>query len=234
MSLESEARRQLGHGYYNIPVGTGERSTLQIGGKRAQHLVTEMEQRGITISEGARDMMFNPAFTTLRRPTFIELIKLDIGVLGLSGDPVVGWTIGQILRRARRCRVEDMVLGPCPAEVGPHQRLKDMYQPATRSITGTDWQGSPYIYFYDSYFIAHPGIADHNGNPRLFTLTALDRSGNTGLVDSGAGSEERYDPGIEFVFALRDPEPVKSWHPRPVRSLRPDPTKPVHIEINVW
>lgn len=225
MSLESEARGQLGHGYYNIPEGTGERSTLQIGGKSPGQLVEEIASRGLYLDD-VWDLMSNPAFTPLSKPTFIELIKLDVRYLGLSGDPTVGWSMQHMLRRALMCRVEGMVLGPCPPEVGPHQRIKDLDQPVGIITNSGDYSSV--------YYIAHPGIADRNGDPRLFALVSLSsqfaKDGMNHkqriLGTSKAGSEQRYGSGNEFIFALRDPEPVRSWHPRPARSL--------HIGINVW
>lgn len=173
------------HAYYAIPEGLGVRSTLEIGGKLADQLETEAK-RVRDVSGYVSDMMHNPKFTTLEEVTPVELIKLPISALGLSGTP----TTRQILERFPQCRVGEYALELCRAEVGPHQAIKDK-QPLN------DW-----------YYIMHEPISDRYGYPGVFVLGRHDY----GLWLSGRWAKpgNEWDPGLQVMFALRKSESKKA------------------------
>ena len=171
---------------YLIPEGVGVRFTREIGGKSAEQL--EAEAKSVrNVSSYALDMMHNPKFTTLPEVTPVELIKLPVSALGLPGTP----TTRQIFERAPKCRVGDMALELCRAEVGPHQAIKDTEQPLN-----------------DYYSIMHEQIAGRGDGLRVFAVV---RNGvGLWLRDSWAGPGGGWDPEVQVVFALRKVEPAKS------------------------
>jgi len=95
-------------------------SILEIGGKDKEKLKTELRESGFRISENAQAMIDSSEFTTLENPEEINLVKLKVSDLGFSDNA----TTDQIYDRA-----EELGLELCPAEVGPHQRLKEKEQP---------------------------------------------------------------------------------------------------------
>ena len=174
------------HDFYVIPEGIGVRSTLEIGGKSAEQLEEEMKQAGINISAYTRYMLYSLAFTTLDHPQEVELLKLRVQDLGLSGTP----TTNQIFERAQKSTYGEFRLGLCPAEVGPHQRLSDTDQPLN------DW-----------YTIAMHQITGRLGSPRVFVL-ARDARG-LGLYDRWAEPYFQWVPDDRIVFSLRKFELLK-------------------------
>ena len=169
---------------YFIPEGVGVRWALDIGGMPADQLEAGASVRNV--SGGVVDMIHHPKFTTLPEVTPVELIKLPVSALGLPGTP----TTRQIFERAPQCRVGDMALEFCRAEVGPHQAIKDIEQPLN-----------------DYYYIMHEPIAGRRGLPRVFEL-ARDDDG-LWLSDDWALPEGRWYPERQLVFTLRKVEPVK-------------------------
>ncbi|OGW74342.1 MAG: hypothetical protein A3J72_02985 [Nitrospirae bacterium RIFCSPHIGHO2_02_FULL_40_19] len=184
--VATKPQRAVEQPFYMIPEGLGVRFIREIGGKSADQL--EVEAKGVrTVTEYASDMIHNPKFTTLPKVTPQELIRLPVSALGLFGTP----TTRQIFERAPQCRVGDMVLELCRAEVGLHQAIKDTEQPLN-----------------DYYYIMHKQLASRHGRLRVFSL---ERSADGLFLNGGwAEPDGRWDPRSQVVFALRKVEPVKS------------------------
>ncbi|OGE44067.1 hypothetical protein A3B45_05235 [Candidatus Daviesbacteria bacterium RIFCSPLOWO2_01_FULL_39_12] len=164
------------HVYTSFPEGKIRMQKLEIGGKSKQQLVAEMKQQGINIYEYAQQMIDSPDFTTLPQKDDIDLVRLTVQDLGLKGTP----TTDEVYAKAG-----ELGLDLCPAEVGPHLRLKDTNQPLG------EW-----------YFIGMKQIADRVGYPGVFYL-ARDGDG-LWLSDGWARPDDvAWSPGHEFVFALR-------------------------------
>ena len=145
----------LEHIYASTLESRINRSSLEIGGESEQVLrgklneVDEQGKRKIDINDFAQDMldkMFqSEEFQNQQKnPEQIDLVRLKVRDLGFSE----GATTDQIYARA-----QELGLELCPAEVGPHQRLKDLDQPMG------EW-----------YRIAMKQIADRNGDPFVFGL----------------------------------------------------------------
>ncbi len=163
------------HVYTSFPEGVIRRQTIEIGGKTAKELEREMEQQGVNISSYAKDMLRSKDFTPLRNPEDIDLVRLKVGDLGLSGVTITD----QIYTRAK-----ELGLDLCPAEVGPQYRLKYKDQPMG-----------------ERFYIGMKQIADSHGNPYVFFLV---RDGDgLWLYDSWAGPGDAWRPVHGFVFSLR-------------------------------
>ncbi len=161
--------------YTSFPEGKIRKSDLEIGGKTKDELVAELKAKGMNIYENAQDMLDSPKFTTQPNPEQIDLVRLKVQDLGLPK----GATTDQIYAKA-----EEFGLELCPAEVGPHQRLKDQDQSLG------DW-----------YRIAMKQIADRYGNPSVFYLEHY--GDGLWLGYDWAGPGNRWGAGIEFMFRLR-------------------------------
>lgn len=131
--------------------------------------------------------MHNPKFTTLEEVTLQELIKLRVQDLGLPGTP----TTKQIIGRATHSRIGNMALELCRAEVGPHQAIADKDQPLG-----------------DYYYIMHEPAPGRSGDPRVFGLGR--GGGGLWLHDYWANPDSPWPPDAQFVFSLRNFEPVKA------------------------
>ena len=165
----------LEHIYTAFPEDRIRRSKLGIGGKTGQELERELDQKNFRIYDYARYTLRSSDFTTTKNPEKIDLVRLKVRDLGFAG----GATTEQIYARAA-----ELGMDICPAEVGPHQRLKDVDQPM-----GT------------SYNIAMKQIAGRDGYPRVFYL---DHSADGLWLDSHrADPQDRGNPGLVFVFRFR-------------------------------
>lgn len=161
--------------YTSFPEGKIRKSNLEIGGKTKDELVGELKARGINISEYAQNMLDSPDFTTQPNPEQINLVRLRVRDLGLPN----GATTDQIYAKA-----EEFGLELCPAEVGPHQRLKDGEQSLD------DW-----------YWTAMRQITDRYGDPNVFDLAHNDDG--LWLSNCFAKPDNEWNAGSEFVFRLR-------------------------------
>lgn len=161
------------HLYTNFPEGRIDRSELTIGGKAIEELKNEMKERGINISNAEFMLDNTPVLKDLE---VITTIRLKVGDLGFTRNP----TTDEIYARA-----EELGLELCPAETGPHQRLKDLEQPLG------DW-----------YRIAMKQIADRGGNPDVFRL----EHDGLGLWLDGhwARPDDEWGLDDQFVFRLRN------------------------------
>lgn len=169
------SRYNIEHVYTSFPEGKIHRESLEIGGKTAQQLEAELEKAGVNISSYARDMLHSPNFTTLPNSEPLEIVRLTVGDLGFTEIA----TTEQIYERARQSGLD-----LCPAEVGPHLRLKD-----TDQLLG-EW-----------YYIGMKQIADSDGHPNVFRLGR--GGGGVWLSGGWAGPGGRWRPGHGFVFGLR-------------------------------
>src|SRR3990172_7708593 len=165
----------LEHIYTAFPEDRIRRSKLGIGGKTGQELERELDQKNFRIYDYARYTLRSSDFTTTKNPEKIDLVRLKVRDLGFAG----GATTEQIYARAA-----ELGMDICPAEVGPHQRLKDVDQPM-----GT------------SYNIAMKQIAGRDGYPRVFYL---DHSADGLWLDSHrADPQDRWNPRPVFFFRFR-------------------------------
>lgn len=185
-AVATRLQRAVEQPFFEIPEDLGIRFTREIGGKSVEQLETEAKSVR-NVSGYGLDMMHNPKFTTLEEIILQELIKLRVQDLGLSGIP----TTKQIVERATHSRIRNMALELCRAEVGPHLAIADKDQPLG-----------------NYYYIMHEPLTDRGGDPRVF---ALGRGGD-GLWLGGdwASPGSRWGPESQFVFALRNIEPVKA------------------------
>lgn len=168
------------HIYGAFPEGRIRLEDLGIGGKNEQALEKELRDQ-VRVFGYAQDVLRSNDFTTLKNPERIKLVRLTVRVLGFEN----GATTDEIYRRA-----EELGLELCPAEVGPHYRLKYQDQPIG------EWLA-----------IAMKPISDRGGDPRVFHLAR----GEEGLWLRGrwADPRSRWNPEDEFVFRLRPPEAGK-------------------------
>ena len=160
--------------YTSFPEGNIRREKVEIGGKSSDILESELESRGINISDYAKDMLRSKDFKTLENPESMNLVKLKVGDLGFDSYS----TTNELYARA-----EEIGLELCPAEVGPYLRLQDTDQPRD------DW-----------YNIAMKQIADRSGNPAVFSLNSLD--GGLWLRSSWARPVTLWHSDFEFVFRI--------------------------------
>jgi len=168
------SRYKIEHIYTSFPEGQIRLDSIGIGGKSAQQLEREIEQIG-KISPYAKDMLHSRDFTTLKDPTSLVIVRLKVRDLGFNE-----WkTTDQIYKRA-----QELGLDLCPAEVGPHLRLKDKDKPMN------DW-----------CYVGMKQIADSDGNPSVFLLAHDD--GGLWLYGGWAKPGHGWRPGLEFVFSLR-------------------------------
>lgn len=162
--------------YTSFPEGRIRFEELTIGGKTKEQLIKEMRKKGITIFDFAEDMLKNPDFTTLKQQKILHTVKLKVADLGLSQDEYL--TTDQIYQGAK-----DLGLDICPAEAGPHRRLKDLSQPLS-----------------DYYRIAMKPITGRRGYPSVFDLARNDRG--LWLRDFWAGPDYGWALEDRFVFGL--------------------------------
>lgn len=164
----------LEHIYTSFPEGKIRKSELEIGGKTAEELERELKEKNISIGPYAQDMLHSPDFITLKNPEQINTVRLKISDLGFPD----GATTDQIYAKAAELGLE-----LCPAEIGPHQRLKD-----------TDQE------LYEFYSIFMKQISDRHGDPSVFDLSRGE--GGSKLDDSIARPDNWWLAGFVFVFRL--------------------------------
>jgi len=129
-----------------------------------------LKDKNIYLSDWGKDILEKTEFS--QTPEIYNLVRFTVKQLGLKQ----GATTYEIYKRAR-----DLALEQCPAEVGPHLRLK---------YTGREW-----------FLIAMKQISDRYGKPNVFHLN----SNNAELELSGyyAPSDSRWNAGNKFVFRFR-------------------------------
>lgn len=168
----------LEHVYTSFPEKKIRRENVEIGGKSADQLISEMEAAGITISDYAKSMLKNREFVPGKNQEEATLIRLTVADLGFKSSA----TTDQIYERAQ---ILDLEL--CPADTGPNYRLKYRNQPLNEWI--------------------HMGmkqITDSDGDPFVFRLERSD--GGLWLSDDWAFPDYGWYPDDNFVFRLRKSE----------------------------
>lgn len=166
----------LEHIYTAFPEGRITRYNVEIGGQSEKQLEVALERAGFKISDYARHMMKQKEFKTAKDPEQADLVRLQVG--DLFGDKDVH-TTDNIYKKA-----DQLGLELCPAEVGPHLRLKLTDQPMG------EW-----------FRIAMRQITDPVGDPDIFSLVR--DGGGVWLSGYWAEPASEWDSNDEFVFRLR-------------------------------
>ena len=156
------------HIYTSFPENKIVRDTVIIGEESVQVLEQKLQMENINISRWAKDILNKNKFTTLKTPEEIDLVKLQVSDLGFTNYP----TTDQLYQRAIELGLE-----LCPAEVGPHYRLKYGDQPlgeylyiGMKQITGSG--GAPSVF-----------RLDFNGDDRWLYTSWVDSTDRWHLVD---------------------------------------------------
>ncbi|MDP1707249.1 MAG: hypothetical protein Q8L30_01730 [bacterium] len=168
----------LEHVYTSFPEKKIRRENVEIGGKSAEQLISEMEAAGINISDYAKSMLNNREFVPGKNPEEATLIRLTVADLGFKSSA----TTDQIYERAQILGLE-----LCPADTGPNYRLKYQNQPLNEWI-----------------YMGMKQITDSDGYPDVFELER-DVDG-LWLRDDGARPDRGWNPDRRFVFRLRKSE----------------------------
>ena len=172
------------HIYTSFPEGHIRKETIEIGGKDAKTLIREMRDKHINISKYAEDMMKSKDFTVLKESESEILIRLKVGDLGFPKDKYP--KTNEIYKR-----IEELGLELCPAEVGPHYRLKYTNQPIG------EW-----------FRIGMKQITDSDGYPNVFDLGRY--GGGLWLNDYWSRPTDGWDHSNDFVFRFRKLRNLKS------------------------
>jgi len=169
----------LEHVYTSFPEKKIRRENVEVGGKSAEQLISEMETAGIKLSDYARSMLLNKAeFISTKDPEEMTLIRLTVGDLGFKTSA----TTTQIFERA-----EELGLELCPPDTGPNYRLKYRNQPL------------------GEYFrIGMKPITGSDGVPRVFDL--LRSVVGLWLGSDWAEPGSAWHPAHEWCFRLRKSE----------------------------
>ena len=167
---------QVNHIYTSFPEG-GEiqKDKLTIGGMPKSDLERVVTTGRFHASSYASSMMRNRDFTTLQNPETIDTVRLKVSDLGFTDYP----TTDELFKRAQFFGLE-----LCPAETGPHLRLKDANQPLN------EW-----------YYIAMKPIPDSDGDPDVFKLGHIEAG--LWLDDDWTNPDRRWFLGDGLVFRLR-------------------------------
>jgi len=179
--------------YTSFPEGKIKFDELTIGGKNKNELKKEIKEN-MNIYSYAEDILDSKNFTTLKSPESFATVRLRVEDLGFEKghNP----TTEEVYSRAL-----ELGLNLCPAEVGPHQRLKDINQPMN------DW-----------HFIAMKQITDRNGPPGVFAL--VHNVNGLWLRGAWARPDYKWRPEDEFMFGLSKPaSPAGRQDPRKLSPL---------------
>jgi len=150
--------------------------TVEAGGKSVQVFERELKQKGINVSDYARDLMKSKDFVTLKRPEQIKIARSTVGGLGFTEPP----TTDQLLQRIGR----DPELEYLPPEAAVTLRLEYGDQPL-----------GEYLY------AGMKPLTASDGRPSVFKLTRHE----DGLWLSGYWTNpgDRWPLGHKIVFRLR-------------------------------
>src|SRR3989344_4126690 len=168
----------LEHVYTSFPEKKIRRENVEIGGKSAEQLISEMEAAGINISDYAKSMLDNREFVPGKNPEEATLIRLTVADLGFKSSA----TTDQIYERAQNLGLE-----LCPADTGPNYRLKYRNQPLNEWI-----------------YMGMKQISGSDGGPSVFGLERNDDG--LWLDDRWALPDDEWFPDRKFVFRLRKSE----------------------------
>lgn len=164
------------HVYTSFPEKKIRRESVEVGGKSAEQLISEMEAAGITISSYARSMLLNKAeFIPSATAEYMTLIRLTVGDLGFKTSA----TTNQIFERAQKLGLE-----LCPPDTGPNWRLKYRNQPLG-----------------ERFRIGMKPIIGSDGYPYVFHLARNDDG--LWLYSAWAYPDNAWSPDSEFAFRFR-------------------------------
>ncbi|MFA7653823.1 MAG: hypothetical protein WCX97_02155 [Candidatus Magasanikbacteria bacterium] len=166
--------KHLEHIFTTFPEGKIIRDTVEIGGMTEKELEKELKKQNINISDCARHLMKSKDFTTAKKPESADLVRLKVRDLKLDNP-----TTKNIYKKA-----EELGLELCPAEVGPHYRLKYTDQPLNEWV-----------------YVGMKQIADPGGYPSVFELVRDDDG--LWLGHSWARPADGWGSDGEFFFRLR-------------------------------
>ena len=158
----------------SFPEKKMRRENVEIGGKSAEQLISEMEAAGINISDYAKSMLKNREFVPGKNPEEATLIRLTVADLGFKSSA----TTDQIYERAQILGLE-----LCPADTGPNYRLKYRNHPLNERI-----------------YIGMKQITGSDGYPNIFELGR--RVDGLLLRDSWTEPDGECYSGNKFVFRL--------------------------------
>ncbi len=168
----------LEHVYTSFPDKKVRRENVEIGGKSARQLISEMEAAGINISDYAKSMLKNREFVPGKNPEEATLIRLTVADLGFKSRT----TTDRIYERAQILGLE-----LCPPDTGPNYRLQYKNQPLGEWI-----------------FVGMKQITDSDGNPDVFYLERY--AGGLWLDFYWGGPDYAWHPDYQLVFRLRKPK----------------------------
>ncbi|NUQ57439.1 MAG: hypothetical protein HUT38_03075 [Candidatus Paceibacter sp.] len=181
----------LEHVYTSFPDKKIHRENVEIGGKSAEQLISEMEAAGINISGYAKSMLRNPEFVAGGREE-ATLIRLTVADLGFKSSATTAQIIGtkdDVDKNGKPApftsgRITELGLELCPPDTGPNYRLKYLNQPLG------EW-----------FRIGMKQISDSDGGPLVFRLARDD----DGLWLDGRWAEpsDDWNPDFRFMFRLR-------------------------------
>jgi hypothetical protein len=164
------------HIYTTFPENRVLQDAVGIGGTSKKELLHQLIEKGIKITDSARDMLQSSNFTTAEKPEVADLVRLSVESLGFPE----GATTKKIFERA-----EELGLKLCPAEVGPRYRLKYADQPMNKWFR----IGMKYI------------INRVDGHPNVFYLG---RNKNSLCLDTTRDEPDNmWHPPSELVVRLR-------------------------------
>ena len=164
----------LEHVYTSFPEKKIRRENVEIGGKSAEQLISEMEAAGIYIFPPADSILKNREFVPGKNPEEATLIRLTVADLGFKSSA----TTDQIYERAQILGLE-----LCPADTGPNYRLKYRNHPLNERI-----------------YIGMKQITGSDGYPNIFELGR--RVDGLLLRDSWTEPDGECYSGNKFVFRL--------------------------------
>lgn len=165
----------LEHVYTSFPDKKIRCDQVEIGGKSAPQLISEMERVGINISDYAKSILKNREFVPGKNQEDVTLIRLTVAELGFK----TGATTEQIFARA-----QELGLELCPADTGPNYRLKYRSQPLNEWI-----------------YMGMKQISDSDGDPDIFRMER--RGGGLWLSSNWAKPDDDWRQDNQFVFRLR-------------------------------
>lgn len=106
----------LEHIYTSFPERKIRKENIEVGGKSAEQLFSEMEAAGLDIIDHVRNMLFNKAeFIPTKNPEDMTFVRLSVGDLGLGSYE----RTEKIYERAKEFGLE-----LCPPDTGPNFLLK--------------------------------------------------------------------------------------------------------------